>query len=156
MKSSFLMMSVGTIVFTLLFGCGENREQTTTGMTARKRSILAQVEISVNGKSVLADFEDNPTSRALLARMPMKLEMRDLYGREMCHRFGANALPTGTLRSDGYKVGDIAYWPPAGSLVILYRQNGEQFERQHIGHITQGVEIFDGIGTVMVEFEGKP
>lgn len=78
--------------------------------------------------------------------------MMDLYGREMCCRF-EEELPTGQLRSDGYEVGDLVYWPPRHSFVILYKQNGEQFSRQQIGHIASGVEIFDGIGDVDVTIE---
>lgn len=57
------------------------------------------------------------------------------------------------MRSDGYEVGDLAYWPPRHSFVILYEQNGEQFERQHLGHIDSGVEVFESTGDVDVTFE---
>ena len=45
------------------------------------------------------------------------------------------------------------YWAPRGSFVILYKQNGEEFERQQLGHIDQGVELFDGAGDKKVTFE---
>lgn len=112
-----------------------------------------QIKITVGDTELFATFEDNATTRALVEQMPMTLSMSDLYGREMCYRYGAGALPTDELRSDGYEVGDIAYWPPRGSLVILYEQNGEQFERQHIGHISEGVEIFAETGDAEVTFE---
>lgn len=112
-----------------------------------------RVKITVGDQELLAVLEDNATTRAILKQLPMTLPMRDLYGREMCYRYGAYALPTDDLRSDGYAVGDIAYWPPGGSLVILYRQNGEQFERQHLGHIASGVEIFESTGDANVTFE---
>lgn len=112
-----------------------------------------QIRITVGDTELFATLEDNATTRALIEQMPMTLSMNDLYGREMCYRYGANALPTDSLRSDGYAVGDIAYWPPRGSLVILYEQNGEQFERQHLGHIDSGVEIFATTGDTQVTFE---
>ena len=112
-----------------------------------------QIKITVGDTELFATLEDNATTRALIEQMPMTLSMDDLYGREMCYRYGANALPTDSLRSDGYEVGDIAYWPPRGSLVILYEQNGEQFERQHIGHIREGVEVFATTGDAEVTFE---
>lgn len=112
-----------------------------------------QIKITANGTELIATLEDNATTRALLEQMPMTLPMMDLYGREMCYRYGAYALPTDNLRSDGYEVGDLAYWAPGGSLVILYEQNGEQFERQHLGHIDSGVELFESTGDVDVTFE---
>lgn len=112
-----------------------------------------KIKITVGGTELYATLEDNATTKALIEKMPMTLSMDDLYGREMCYRYGANALPTDELRSDGYEVGDLAYWPPRGSLVILYKQNGEEFERQHLGHIDSGVEIFENTGDADVTFE---
>lgn len=111
-----------------------------------------QITITVGSTVLNAVLEKNATTDALVEQMPLTLSMLDLYGREMCYRYGAGALPTDTLRSDGYQVGDIAYWPPRGSLVILYAQNGEQFERQHLGHISEGVEVFETTGDTEVTF----
>ena len=112
-----------------------------------------RIKITVGDTQLYATLENNATTKALVEQMPLTLSMQDLYDREMCYRFGANALPTDSLRSDGYAVGDIAYWPPRGSLVILYAQNGEQFERAHLGHIDSGVELFENTGDVDVTFE---
>lgn len=114
---------------------------------------MTSVNIKVGSTILRAEFEDNATSRWLVERMPFTVRMMDLYGREMCHRYGANALPTEHLRHDGYEIGDIAYWPPAGSLVILYAQNGERFGRQQVGHIASGVEVFEHTGDADVTFE---
>ncbi|WP_316668085.1 cyclophilin-like fold protein [uncultured Propionibacterium sp.] len=114
---------------------------------------MAVVRISVGDEHLGAEFDDNITARELLNRMPMDVPMLDLYGREMCHRYGTNALPVEDLRHDGYRVGDIVYWPPAGSLVILYRQNGERFARQQIGRIDRGAELFERTGDTTVRFE---
>ena len=111
-----------------------------------------QIQITVGDTVLDAVLEDNATTRHLLEQMPFTVPMEDLYSREMCYRYGANALPTDDLRSDGYEVGDIAYWPPRGSLVILYAQNGEEFERAHLGHIESGVEIFESTGNTDVTF----
>lgn len=118
-----------------------------------KKAEETRIKITVDDTELYANLEDNVTTRAWLEQMPMTLSMQDLYGREMCYRYGADAMPAEELRSDEYEVGDIAYWPPRGSLVILYEQNGEQFERQHLGHIDSGVEVFQNTGDVDVKFE---
>ena len=112
-----------------------------------------EIKMTVGNQTLYGTLENNATTRAWVKEMPMTLPMRDLYGREMCHRYGNGALPTDNLRSDQYAVGDIAYWPPMGSLVILYAQNGERFERQHLGHINSGVDIFESTGDTNVTFE---
>lgn len=114
---------------------------------------MTRIRLTVNGQERYADLEDNATTRELIAQMPMTLPMMDLYGRELCYRYGAYALDTDNLTLDGYEVGDIAYWPPGGSLVILYAQNGEHFEREHLGHIEDGADLFAETGDCDVTFE---
>lgn len=113
---------------------------------------MKTMKIKVNGRELTAVMADNPTTRALMEKMPMTLPMMNLYGREMCYRFD-EALPTGTLRVDRYEVGDIVYWPPRHSFVILYRQTGEEFERQQVGHITEGLDVFADGSDADVTFE---
>lgn len=114
--------------------------------------MVTKLKITVNGLTLTASLEDNATSRAFVELLPMTLPMLDLYGREMCYRF-ANALPTDNAYTRGYEVGEIVYYPPRHSFVIMYAQNGERFQMQSIGKVDSGVEIFDGIGDVDVLFE---
>ena len=112
-----------------------------------------KIKVTVAGKTLTATLIDNATSRALLAKLPLTLPMQDLYSREMCYHF-AEALPANETRTSGYQVGDIVYWPPRHSLVIMYRQNGEQISSlQKIGRVDSGVEIFSHTGDAQVTFE---
>ena len=113
-----------------------------------------RVKISVNNKVLHAVLEDNATSRAIYNKLPLKLFMQDLYSREMCYNFN-ESFKTENLRSDNYEVGDLIYWPPMHSFVILYRQNGEKFRRQHLGKVLSGVEIFETTGDAEVLFEAE-
>ncbi len=133
---------------------GENTMQEYANALERQQNADSfTIKISANGTELTAVLENNATTRALVEQMPMTLSMRDLYDREMCYNYGAGVFPTEMLRNDSYKVGDIIYWPTAGSFVILYRQNGEQFSRQHLGHIESGVEVFETTGNTDVTFE---
>lgn len=117
-----------------------------------ENTMVTKMRITVNGRTLTATLEDNATTRAIAEQLPMTLPMMDLYGREMCYRF-PNALPTDNACTRGYEVGEIVYYPPMHSFVIMYAQNGERFQMQSIGRIGSGVEIFDGIGDVEVKFE---
>ena len=118
----------------------------------KENDMVTKMRITVNGRTLTATLEDNATTRAIAQRLPMTLPMMDLYGREMCYRF-PEALPTDNARTRGYEVGEIVYYPPMHSFVIMYRQNGERFQMQSIGRIDSGVEVFNGIGDVEVRFE---
>ena len=69
-----------------------------------------------------------------IRQLPLKMKMADLYGRELCYRFRA-PLPTDNVAYTRYEVGEIVYWPPRHSFVIMYAQNGEMFDMQKIGKI---------------------
>jgi hypothetical protein len=120
---------------------------------AKAETGKVKIKITAGGKELFATLEDNVTTQAIVKEMPMTLPMENLYGREMCYRYGAGTFPTDNLQSGGYEVGDIIYWAPGGALAILYKQNGEQFERQHLGRIESGAEAFEASGGMDVKFE---
>ena len=122
-----------------------------TAVAAEPRDIA--VKVTVGEHVMTAAFLDNATSRALVARFPLTVPMADLYSREMCYRF-PEALPANEAGTSGYEVGDIVYWTPRHSFVIMYEQNGERIGNlQKIGRIDAGVEIFKRTGNADVTFE---
>lgn len=111
-----------------------------------------KVRMTFGNHSLTATLENNATTRAFIERLPITLPMMDLYGREMCYRF-PEALPTDNAFTQGYEVGEIVYYPPMHSFVILYAQNGERFQMQKLGRVDSDIELFDGAGDVDVRFE---
>lgn len=114
-------------------------------------SAEVKLKITVGNQELTATLDDNTTTLALLEKLPMTVPMQDLYSREMCYRF-PDELPTSDVQNTGYEVGDIIYWPPGRSFVIMYAQNGEQFDMQKIGRVDSGVEIFAETGDADVTF----
>ncbi|KAF0413609.1 cyclophilin-like fold protein [Pediococcus pentosaceus] len=115
------------------------------------------IELTINHQQKLtAQFEDNVTTQALIAKMPFTIQMDNLYSREMCYRFGRGGLPIDkNVGNRSYQIGDISYWPPMGSLVFLYKQNGEIFEQQPIGHIDSNLTCFSQLTSADVKFAIK-
>ncbi|MEG6501545.1 MULTISPECIES: cyclophilin-like fold protein [unclassified Desulfovibrio] len=111
-----------------------------------------KVKVTAGEHVLTATFLNNATTRALVAKFPLTIPMMDLYSREMCYRF-PDALPANEAGTSGYEVGDIVYWTPRHSFVIMYEQNGERISSlQKIGRI-DGVEIFRRTGDINVTFE---
>lgn len=100
-----------------------------------EKMLKEKLKIEVEGMTFTADLADNAATRALLKRLPLEIDFALLYGRELCYRF-PDALPTDNVRNRGYEVGEIVYWPPRHSFVILFAQNGEHFAMQSIGKLT--------------------
>jgi len=112
-----------------------------------------KVLIRAGDRTLTATLLDNATARALVARFPLTVPMQDLYGRELVYRF-PDPLPANETTTSGYEVGDIVYWAPRHSFVLMYAQNGERISNlQKVGRINTGVEALKGIGDVVVTFE---
>ncbi|AET68641.1 hypothetical protein Desor_3127 [Desulfosporosinus orientis DSM 765] len=111
-----------------------------------------KVRITVSGQELTAALDNNATTQALIKKLPLTLPMMDLYGREMCYRF-TDELPANEVQTRNFQLGEIIYWPPRHSFVIMYKQDGEQFSMQHVGQIDSGVEIFNETGDAEVTFE---
>lgn len=129
----------------------ENIDDSTDNNQNSENMETCQIRINVGNHELTATLQDNATTRAFVEMLPLTLPMMDLYGREMCYRF-PDALPTDHASVSGYEVGEIVYYPPMHSFVIMYAQNGERFNMQKMGKVDAGVEVFDGIGDTEVSF----
>jgi hypothetical protein len=140
------------LIFILAFSCVFTvcAQSDNTGTVPKRENV--KIKITVGGRVLTAIFYDNPTAQAIVAKLPLTLPLQNLYSREMCYHF-PEALPADNVQTTGYEVGEIIYWPPRHSFVIMYEQNGERFGMQKIGRIESGVEIFKNTGNVSVAFE---
>lgn len=114
-----------------------------------------RIIVAIRGKNLYAVLEDNPASQALYKVMPFTIRMKNLYGREMRANLPIT-LPVQKLSANSYSVGDIVYWPPRHSLMIIYRQKGERFRRQHLGRIESGAEVLATTEDTEVTFAPAP
>ena len=177
MKRRMINIAVMLFCFCLLAGCGSQQKADESSAADSYQQIsqeeatqkdpsdsssgeeptepVSEMRITITaGEHVIsAVLYDNAAGRALWVKLPLTLPMMNLYGREMCYRFGAGGLPEDDAADTGYEIGDISYWPPAGSLVILYKQNGEVFEQQPIGHTDDDVSFFDGMPDMDILFK---
>ena len=133
----------------------ESSEENVKGTegTTEKAKEKMMITITAGNHVITATLYDNAAGRALWDKLPLTLPMMNLYDREMCYRFGAGGLPEDDAADTGYEIGDISYWPPAGSLVILYKQNGEVFEQQPIGHTDDDISFFEDMPDTDIVFE---
>ena len=168
-KRMVLFTMLTLFAATVLTGCGGAKASSDGGTKSETKIIRVAeanesqrggdeevsltLKITAGDKILTATLEDNATTRAFLQKLPATLSMENLYGREMCYRYGAGGLAASATRHDRYEVGDIIYWPPRGSFVILYKQNGEEFERVQLGHIDQDVSFFEDGGDMEILFE---
>lgn len=122
-------------------------------MAAESDGRRIKVKVTAGSHVTTATFLDNATTRALIARFPLTVPMMDRYSRELVYRF-PEALPANETTTSGYEVGDIVYWTPRNSFVIMYAQNGERISNlQKIGRIDSGIDVFARTGDANITFE---
>jgi hypothetical protein len=93
---------------------------------------------------VEATLADNQPARDLASLLPLRLRMRDLYGREKLGPL-PRALAPGASPQHTYEVGDIAYWAPDNELAFFYHHDGRTIPDPGIvilGRIQSGVDAF--------------
>ena len=125
---------------------GKASERTTTNM---------KIRISIADKVVTATVADNATARDFVSVLPLKVSMKDLFGREKYANL-PKALSENGPRTTSYEVGDIAYWSPAHDVAIYYKQGGESIPSPGIipiAKIDAGAEAFNVPGSLKVMIE---
>ena len=110
-----------------------------------------RIIIAIKGRNLFATLEDNPASRMLYDLMPITVKMRNVYQREMSCTLPGK-LPISQLSANACRVGDIIYLPHRNSLSIIYKESGERFRRQNLGHIDSGAEVLAALGDIDVSF----
>jgi hypothetical protein len=122
---------------------------------AGERTTHMKIRISIADKVVTATVADNATARDFVSVLPLKVSMKDLFGREKYANL-PKALSENGPRTTSYEVGDIAYWSPAHDVAIYYKQGGESIPSPGIipiAKIDAGAEAFNVPGSLKVMIE---
>lgn len=102
---------------------------------------MATVEITLRNVRLSATFDDNATSAHVLGMLPLSLDMLDVHGCELVHRF-SEPLPVTEVVTSAPRCGDIVYWTPRNALAIFYADCDEAFsDLQIVGRVDDGGEL---------------
>ncbi|WP_324276780.1 cyclophilin-like fold protein [Blastococcus brunescens] len=71
-----------------------------------------RITLSTGDQEVTGTLEDNPVTRDLMSLLPVTVPMSDLFGREKLGPL-PRALTGDVEPVLTYRIGQIAYWPPA-------------------------------------------
>jgi hypothetical protein len=123
--------------------------------TSSEKAQNMKIKIDIGGKSLTATLADNETARDFASVLPLKVTMKDLFGRE---KYGdlPKALSEKGPRKNKYEIGEIAYWSPAKQFAVYYHQDGESIPSPGIipiATIDAGPEAFNVRGSVKVTIE---
>ena len=111
------------------------------------------VVLTVNGQTFKAVFYNNKTANALLEKMPMTLNMKELNGNEKYHYFDTE-FPTNEKSPGKIETGDIMLYG-SDCLVAFYKSHSTSFQYTSVGKIenASGFAKAVGSGNVKITFQ---
>ena len=112
-----------------------------------------KINITIGDTILTATLYDNPTTRDLIALLPLDLTLEDYAATEkICYlpqKLSQTDAPSGFDPS----VGDITYYAPWGNLAIFYKDFGYASGLISLGKIDHSIEAFNKSGSINVRIE---
>lgn len=120
--------------------------------TTKSKKESFTIYITIGDKKFTAVLYDNPTTHALIERLPLTLEMQELNGNEKYYQFSDN-FPTGIESVGTIKAGDLMLYQD-DYLVLFYESHTTSYSYTKIGYIeeTSGLAKAVGNGNITVSF----
>ena len=115
---------------------------------------MPKLRIETGGGQIFtATLLDNPTTRALLERLPMTVSMSELNGNEKYYNM-PESLPTNSERPGNIRAGDLMLYG-SDCLVLFYESFSSGYSYTRLGSIDDpsGLAAALGRGSVDVTFQ---
>ncbi|WP_233469221.1 cyclophilin-like fold protein [Caballeronia glathei] len=101
---------------------------------------IIKISIKFDGQTIIADLKDNPSSRDLVAQLPLTLNFEDYHATEKIayppRKLATQDAPAGFDPS----VGTVAYYAPWGNLALFYKDFGYSKSLVNLGNIVSGMD----------------
>lgn len=112
-----------------------------------------RLNIKVGDKNFKATLESNNTTKSLLEKLPLTINMSELHGNEKYYYFD-ESLPTNSERIENINTGDLMLYG-SDCLVLFYKSFSTSYSYTRLGHIDnpQGLADVVGSGNITVTFE---
>ena len=119
----------------------------------KEEDTMPKLKIDVNGQGFTATLLDNPTTRALLERLPMTVRMEELNGNEKYY-YMSTSLPTDSQKPGNIHAGDLMLYG-SDCLVLFYESFSSGYSYTRLGSIDDpsGLAAAVGRGSVNVTFQ---
>ena len=112
-----------------------------------------KIVLTVDGRSITATLEDNPTARDFVSLLPLTIVLEDYARTEKIAYLPRKLTKEGAPAGIDPSVGDITYYAPWGNLALFYRDFGYAKGLIKIGSIDEGIDVLGGSGSISVTIE---
>ena len=141
------MNLIATIMLLFAMACTPEDKPLTPATSA-----VGDITLTIGDQSFTATMEQNSTSEAFRALLPLTLEMQELNGNEKYH-YISQSLPTNRTKVGTIHAGDIMLYGD-NCVVVFYETFTTTYQYTPIGHITnpKGLKEALGSGSTTVHF----
>lgn len=105
-----------------------------------KETAMYNIQIELDGALISATLEDSPTVRDFIARLPLRLKLKDYAATEKVGFLPDKLTTEGAPSGSTPVTGDISYYAPWGNLAIFYKNFAYSKHLIKLGRITSGIE----------------
>ena len=110
---------------------------------------MPRMKMEVGGQTFTVTLLDNPTTRALLERLPMTVSMGELNGNEKYY-YLPESLPTDSQRPGNIHAGDLMLYG-SDCLVLFYESFSSGYSYTHLGRVDDPAGLAETLGAGSVE-----
>lgn len=110
-----------------------------------EENAMPQLKIEVGGQTFTATLLDNPTTRALLERLPITVSMGELNGNEKYY-YIPESLPTDPQRPENIHAGDLMLYGP-DCLVLFYESFSSGYSYTRLGSVDNSAGLAAALGS---------
>lgn len=118
-------------------------------ITDEEGTAMPQVKMEVGGQTFTVTLLDNPTTRALLERLPMTVSMAELNGNEKYY-YLPESLPTNSQRPGNIHAGDLMLYG-SDCLVLFYESFSSGYSYTRLGSVDDPSSLSAALGRGSVE-----
>lgn len=103
-----------------------------------------KLNIKIGDKNFTATLEDNATTRELLNKLPLTINMSELHGNEKYYYFD-ESMPTNSIRVGNINTGDLMLYG-SDCLVLFYDSFSTPYSYTRLGHIDNPEGLAEAVG----------
>lgn len=117
--------------------------------TETKIKTMPTISIQIGSKNFTATLHDNDSAQALLAQLPLTLDMSELNGNEKYYYLPVK-LPTANEQVGNIRTGDLMLYG-SDCLVLFYEDFSTSYSYTRLGYIADAASLVEVLGSGNVE-----
>ena len=131
MKKFFAAILVLILIFSV--GCSAEKKSSEKVSAEKVEEVEMRIKISVGEQIFYATLEDNLSTRELIKKLPLEVEMTELNGNEKYYKFAEN-FPSDDKKISEIREGDLMLYG-SSYLVIFYKNFSTSYRYTRLGKI---------------------